>query len=61
MGGKENVKLFLVEDRTKETLQAIIQKHVAKGSKIWHDGWKAYNAIDWDTLEIDHEETKHYP
>ena len=34
-----------VEDRTKETLLALITRHIKRGSKIHSDCWRAYNDI----------------
>ena len=49
-GGVENTverKVFLkvVQDRTKETLEAIIKRHVKAGSIIVTDGWKGYFGV----------------
>ena len=35
-----------VNDRKKETLIPIIQKHVRRGSKIFHDDWAAYAKLE---------------
>jgi transposase-like protein len=35
-----------VEDRTRDTLEPIIQKHVASGSTIHSDKWPSYNHLD---------------
>ena len=37
-----NVILYPVSDRTRETLLPLIQRHVAPGSTIYSDGWSAY-------------------
>ena len=36
----------IVNDRKRETLHALIQKHVSKGSIIYTYCWRAYNGID---------------
>ena len=43
----DKTKIFLepVEDRTADTLLAIIQKWILPGSIIWSDCWKAYGKI----------------
>ena len=42
---KKKVFMVAVEDRTAETLLAVIQKWIAPGSIIWSDCWKSYNKI----------------
>ena len=37
--------MVAVEDRTAETLLAVIQKWIAPGSIIWSDCWRSYNKI----------------
>lgn len=49
-GGREKEdkrKVFMeaVENRTAETLLAVIQKWIAPGSVIWSDCWKSYDRI----------------
>ena len=44
--------MYRVENRTKETLIPIIQKHVAPGSHIFSDVWGAYS--DLNSLGIQH-------
>jgi len=38
--------LFPVEKRTAEVLIPLITRHVAKGSRIYSDGWAAYNSLN---------------
>lgn len=38
--------LFPVHDRTEKTLLPIIKRHVAKGSIICSDGWRAYGNLN---------------
>lgn len=47
----------IVNDRKRETLHALIQKHVSKGSIIYTDCWRAYNGID--ELGYSHQTVNH--
>ena len=40
------VMVWPVEDRTKETLLPIIQKHIRAGTDIYSDGWAAYQCLE---------------
>lgn len=43
--GSNKIILYPVEKRNQETLQWIIQNHVATGSTIYTDGWAAYKGL----------------
>lgn len=49
-----NAKVFIVQDRTTPTLSRIIEKHCSAGTTIFHDGWAAYNRIDYNALRMHH-------
>ena len=42
----KDLALYIVPDRTKETLEKIIRAHCAPGSWIFSDMWKAYSGLD---------------
>ena len=44
--GSNTLVMYPVENRTKETLVPIIQKHVATDSQIFSDGWGAYSTLN---------------
>lgn len=39
------MSLHVVQDRSKETLMPILQKHVDKRTKIYHDDWASYRDL----------------
>ena len=43
--GKRDIILRQVNDRTKDTLIPLIEKHVKKGSTIYSDGWASYTCL----------------
>jgi hypothetical protein len=47
-----NIVLYFVKDRTAETLQGIIEKHVERDTTVHTDGWPAYEKIYWDKLGL---------
>ena len=52
-----NLLLFPVDDRTKDTLHGIIERHVVPGSKVYTDGWKGYyglNAAGFKHFTVNH-------
>ena len=54
-------KIFMevVEDRTKETLWALIDTYIAKGSVIWSDKWRSYQGLDkagYEHFTVNHSE-----
>jgi IS1 family transposase len=50
----EIVKLFNVTNRTTSTLKKLIVNNCEPGSTIHTDGWAAYQAIPWETLDMKH-------
>ena len=52
-------KVFLVNDRTTETIQNLLEEHCEIGCMVHHDGWRAYENIDWNGLGLLHEEHIH--
>lgn len=55
----QNCKIFIVTDRTASTLANLIKQNCESGSIIHSDGWAAYERINWNTLEIKHEQHIH--
>src|SRR5277367_5502289 len=43
--GKKEVRFFSVLRRDVKTLRPLIQQHIAPGSEIWSDEWRAYTHI----------------
>ena len=48
----------LIGDKTKETFEEVIRKHVHIGSLLWTDGHKSYDWLD-DTPDFTHEGIVH--
>lgn len=48
--------VFIVNDRKRETLEQIMVSHCSPGTTIYHDGWKAYGAINYGKYEMHHQE-----
>ena len=48
----QTLLLYPVDRRDRQTLIPLIEKHVAKGSRIYYDGWAAYNGLN--ALGYDH-------
>lgn len=46
-------------DRTAKTLEDLIGKICQKSSIIHSDGWAAYERINWERLEMIHEQNIH--
>ena len=44
--GTDNMFMEVVEDRTKETLWALIEKYIAPGTIIWSDKWRSYQGLE---------------
>lgn len=44
--------LWCVNDRKTETISSIIAQHVSDGAVVHTDGWKAYDGIDWEGLNL---------
>ncbi len=40
--------IWCVKDRSAETIEAILESHVAPGTTVHSDGWGAYEAVNWD-------------
>ena len=63
-GGREredgrNCFMVVVEDRSAATLLTLIQKHIARGSIIYSDCWKAYSKLEelgYSHLTVNHSE-----
>lgn len=57
--GSEDVRLEVCEDnkRDRSTLEALIEKHVEKGTEIHTDMWKGYNRLA--SLGYDHKVVNH--
>jgi len=49
----------IVPNRETETLQEVIERHVARGTLVKTDGWKAYETVQWDQLGMEHKVTCH--
>lgn len=47
--GSNKAKLFIVPDRSKETLEPIIRENILEGSHIISDKWAAYRFLEQDT------------
>jgi IS1 family transposase len=52
-------KIFVVGDRTTETLEELIKNHCERNTVVHRDGWKAYAAINWKGLSMFHKERIH--
>ena len=52
-----DVRLFRVKNRKAVTLLPIIQRHVAPGTEIWSDKWRAYNNLS--RLGFEHKTVNH--
>jgi len=53
----KELRCFCVPDRTSQTLIPIIKEHVGPGSRIYSDGWAAYNTITnegYDRIVVPH-------
>ena len=61
VGGCGKAALVIVPDRTTKTIEQWLKDYVAPGSVIYHDGWKAYQSINWDKFQMIPVETIHYP
>ena len=52
--------LYPVEDRSQQTLEEVIERHVVKGSTIYTDGWSSYanlNNLGYDHFTVCHKYT----
>lgn len=49
-------KVYVVPNRNKDTMQQIFLRSCNPRAKIYHDGWAAYNAVNWGLLNMEHEE-----
>ena len=54
---KIDVRLFRVRNRKAVTLLSIIKQHVAPGTEIWSDKWRAYNKLS--SLGFEHKTVNH--
>ena len=52
-------RIWVVPNRTRETLEPIIVNNVEKGVTVHSDGWAAYHAIDWARIGIQHQRHVH--
>jgi len=43
--GTQQCRMFVVPNRSAETLEELIQEHVAVGAVIYSDGWAGYNGL----------------
>ena len=40
-------KIYIVPNRNHITMQDLFERSCREGATIYHDGWAAYNHVDW--------------